>query len=185
MYSITFKHSCGKENECWNSLLCYHLKFKCATIERCCSDNKVWWSVGRKDTKRSKQLSYLNTVEVHCCIVSLIRKELLEEITAEIHSVVQDVSIRRLCTLVTLMLGVWILFALAGAAVCIPPETISRRLTKPPSSLPLEFYAPETSIICYCTLLSLTVQCFEIVMLSASRHFKRSCLLSISQYCEH
>ena len=30
-----------------------------------------------------------DTVEVHCCVVSLIRKELLEQITAEIHSVEQ------------------------------------------------------------------------------------------------
>ena len=30
-----------------------------------------------------------DTVEVHCCIVLLIRKELSEQITAEIHSVVQ------------------------------------------------------------------------------------------------
>ena len=95
-----------------------------------------------KATKRSRQLSNLVTVEVHCCIVSLIRKELLEEITAEIHSFVQDVLLRRPCNLVTLMLGVWILFALAGAAVCIPPETISRRLIKQPTSFPLGFYAP-------------------------------------------
>ena len=43
---------------------------------------------GRKAKKRSSQLSNLVTVEVHCCIVSLIRKELSEEITAEIHLVV-------------------------------------------------------------------------------------------------